>query len=144
MADDVWPSRPAACKAVRGVLSARAVRFAWLADYIRDSFQSGPGLDQPLQNNFALFAARHLGAKEFEDERIGRLANSPDRYLGSLRLKARQAPAIDELFRVFAYGRAAKLSNSFTRQAQNDLKSRRIRAPLDEASSLIWQRSEMV
>jgi hypothetical protein len=77
-------------------------------------------LTEPSQDKLALFATRHFGAKQFKDERIGRLANSPDRDLGGLGLKPTQAPAIDKRFGVLAYGRTAKFRNSLAGQAQND------------------------
>jgi hypothetical protein len=81
-------------------------------------------LTEPSQNKFALFAARHFGAKQFKDQRISCLANSPDRCFGSLGFQARQASAIDKRLWVLAYGRAPKLGNSLASQAQNDRKSR--------------------
>ena len=84
------------------------------------SFNASQVLTEPSQNKLALLAARHFGAEQFKDERIGRLANSPDRDLGSLGLKATQASAIDKRFRVLAYGGTAKFRNSLAGQAQND------------------------
>jgi hypothetical protein len=77
-------------------------------------------LTKASQNNFALLAARQLGAKQLKDKRIGRLANPPDRDLGSLGLKATQASTIDKRFRILAYGGTAKFRNSLAGQAQND------------------------
>jgi hypothetical protein len=77
-------------------------------------------LTEPSQNKLALFAARHFRAKKFKDKRISRLANSPDRDLGGLSLKAIQASAINKRFRVLAYGGTAKFRNSLAGQAQND------------------------
>jgi hypothetical protein len=61
-------------------------------------------LAQPGQDEFALFAARHFGAKQLEDERIGRLANSPDCRVGSLSFQATQASAIDKSLWILAWG----------------------------------------
>jgi len=77
-------------------------------------------LTQPSQNKFALFAARHFGTKQLEDEWIGRLANSSDRCVGSLSFQATQASAIDKRFWILAYGSTTKLGNSVAGQAQND------------------------
>jgi len=85
-------------------------------------FNASQVLTEPSQNKFALFAARHLGAKQFKNQRIGSLANSSDGYLGGLGFEARQASTIDKRFRVLAYGRTAKLGNSLAGQAQNDQK----------------------
>jgi hypothetical protein len=83
-------------------------------------FDAAQVLSQPTQNKFALFTARHFGAKQFEDERIGRLANSLDSCGGSLSFQATQASAIDERLWVVAYGSTTKLGNSVTRRAQNN------------------------
>jgi hypothetical protein len=77
-------------------------------------------LTEPSQNKFALFAPRHFGTKQLKDERIGRLANSSDRCVGSLSFQATQASAIDKRFWILAYGSTTKLGNSVARQAQND------------------------
>ena len=68
------------------------------------------------------YAARHLGAKQFKNQRIGSFANSSNGYLGGLGFEVRQASTIDKRFRVLAYGRTAKLRNSLAGQAQNDQK----------------------
>jgi hypothetical protein len=78
---DLLPARSAAGKNARARLSVVAI-------YIPTPFQCEPGLDQAEPNNFALLAARHFRAK-LEDERIGRLTNSPDRCFGSLGFEAR-------------------------------------------------------
>lgn len=52
-------------------------------------FNAGQVLTEASQNKFALFAARHFGAKQLEDERIGCLADAPDGCLGSLGFQAR-------------------------------------------------------
>jgi hypothetical protein len=83
-------------------------------------FNAGQVLTQPSQNKFALFAARHFGAKQLEDEWISRLANSSDRCVGSLSFQATQASAIDKRFWILAYGSTTKLGNSVAGQAQND------------------------
>jgi hypothetical protein len=75
---------------------------------------------EPSQNQFALFAARHFGTKQLEDERIGRLANSPDCCIGSLSFQPTQASAIDKRFWIFAHGSTTELGNSLAGQAQND------------------------
>jgi len=85
-------------------------------------FNASQVLTEPSQNKFALFAARHLGAKQFKNQRIGSLANSSDGYLGGLGFEARQASTIDKRFRVLAYGGTAKLRNSLAGQTQNDQK----------------------
>jgi hypothetical protein len=77
-------------------------------------------LTQSRQNDFALFAARHVRAKQPKDQWICRLANSPDRCVGSLCFKATQASAIDKCLWIVAYGITTKLGNSVARQAQND------------------------
>jgi hypothetical protein len=83
-------------------------------------FNAGQVLTKPSQNKFALFAPRHFGTKQLKDERIGRLANSSDRCVGSLNFQATQASAIDKRFWILAYGSTTKLGNSVARQAQND------------------------
>jgi hypothetical protein len=83
-------------------------------------FNAGQVLTQPSQNEFALFAARHFGAKQLEDEWISRLANSSDRCVGSLSFQATQASAIDKRFWILAYGSTTKLGDSVAGQAQND------------------------
>jgi hypothetical protein len=52
-------------------------------------FNAGKVLTEASQNKFALFAARHFGTEQLKDERVGRLANSPDRCLGGLCFQAR-------------------------------------------------------
>jgi hypothetical protein len=86
------------------------------------SFNASQVLTEPSQNKFALFATRHLGAKQFKNQRIGSLANSSDGYFGCLGFEARQASTVDKRFRVLAYRRTAKLRNSVAGQAQNDQK----------------------
>jgi len=54
-------------------------------------FNASQVLTASSQNKFALFAARHLGAKQSKNQRIGSLANSSDGYLGCLGFEARQA-----------------------------------------------------
>jgi hypothetical protein len=81
-------------------------------------------LTEASQNKLALFAARHLGAKQLKDKGISRLANSPDRRLGSLGFQATQASAIHKRLRLLAYGRTAKLGNTLAGQAQKDRESR--------------------
>src|SRR5262249_25538199 len=80
---------------------------------------------EPSQNKLALFAARHLGAKQLEDKGIGRLANSPDRRLGSLGFQATHASTIHHRLRAVAYGSTAKLGNALAGQAQKDRESGR-------------------
>jgi hypothetical protein len=79
---------------------------------------------EPLQNNFALFAARHFGTKQLKDEWIGRLANPPDRCAGSLGFQALQASTIHKRLWILAYWSTTKLGNSLAGQAQSDRKSR--------------------
>src|SRR6516165_9615312 len=79
-------------------------------------FNASQVLTESSQNKFALFAARHLGAKQSKNQRIGSLANSSDGYLCCLGFEARQASTIDKRFRVLAYWRAAKLCNSLAGQ----------------------------
>jgi hypothetical protein len=86
-------------------------------------FNAGQVLTQPSQNKFALFAARHFGAKQLENEWIGCLANSSDRCVGSLSFQATQAPAVDKRFWILAYGSTTKLGNSVAGQAQNNRES---------------------
>jgi hypothetical protein len=83
-------------------------------------FNAGHVFAEPNQNQFALCAARHFGAKQLKDEWIGRLANSPDRCVGSLSFQATQASAIDKRLWILAYGSTTKLGNSVAGQAQND------------------------
>ena len=89
------------------------------------------------QNNFALLAARQLGAKQLKDKRIGRLANPPDRDLGSLGLKATQASTIDKRFRILAYGGTAKFRNSLAAKLKMIEKADEKEAPLRGALSLM-------
>jgi hypothetical protein len=104
-------------------LLARIVSRGWQS-ISQILLNAGEILTKPVQNKFALLAARHFCAKQLENERIGRLTNSSDRYLGSLSFQARQAASIDKRFRVFAYGGTAERGNSFAGQAQNDCKGR--------------------
>jgi hypothetical protein len=80
-------------------------------------FNAAQVFPQPSKNEFAVFAARHLGAKELEDEWIGGLSNSPDRCLGSLSFEATQTSAVDEDLWVLADGSTTKLSNPVARRA---------------------------
>src|SRR5262249_18253877 len=83
-------------------------------------FNAGHVFAESSQNAFALSAARHFGAKQLEDEWIGRLANSPDRCVRSLSFQAPQASVIDKRLRILAYGSTTKFGNSVAGQAQND------------------------
>jgi hypothetical protein len=51
-------------------------------------FYAGQILTDSSQNKLALFATRHFGAEQIEDERVGRLANSRDCYIRSLIFQA--------------------------------------------------------
>jgi hypothetical protein len=79
---------------------------------------------EPFQNKFTLFAARHFGPKQLKDKWIGRLANTPDRRVGSLRFQALQASTIHKRLWILAYWSTTKLGNSLASQAQSDRKSR--------------------
>jgi hypothetical protein len=101
-------------------LARLLVQIAPRVSIAKGLFNAGHVLAEPSQNQFALFAARHFGAKELKDEWIGRLANSPDRCVGSLSFQVTQASAIDKRLRTLAYGSATKLGDSVAGQAQND------------------------
>ena len=77
-------------------------------------------LTQPSQNKLTLFAPRHFRAKQFEDERIGSLANSLDSCRGGLSFQARQASSLDKRLWILADGRAAELGNSLGGRTQDD------------------------
>src|SRR6516225_11703642 len=81
-------------------------------------FNTPQVLAEPGQNKFALFAARHFVSKQPEDQWIGGLANSSDRYLGSLGFQATQASTIHKRFRVITYWRTTKLGNTLASQTQ--------------------------
>src|SRR5262249_25796509 len=83
-------------------------------------FNAGHVFAESSQNAFALSAAWHFGAKQLEDEWIGRLAKSPDRCVRSLSFQAPQASVIDKRLRILAYGSTTKFGNSVAGQAQND------------------------
>ncbi len=87
-------------------------------------FNASQVLAQPRQNKFAAFAARHLGAKQFEDKRIGRLANSLDSCRCSLSFEARQPSAVDKILWVLADRGTTKLGNALGGRTQNNRKSR--------------------
>src|SRR6516165_4719510 len=63
-----------------------ALACLWSQSISQRLFNASQVLTKPSQNNFALLAARHFRAKQLEDERIGRLTNSPDCCFGSLRV----------------------------------------------------------
>jgi hypothetical protein len=86
----------------------------------QDLLNTAQVLTQSRQNDFALFTAGHFRAKQLKDQWICRLANSPDRCVGSLRFKATQASAIDKCLWIVAYGITTELGNSVAGQAQND------------------------
>jgi hypothetical protein len=109
---------PIATHAIKPSLPDLVARSSWsISQVVLDTSQV---LTESRQNKFALFAARHLRTKQFEDERIGRLANSFDSCRGSLRLQATQASAIDKRLWVLAYGSTAKLGNSVAGRVQDD------------------------
>jgi hypothetical protein len=109
---------PVTTHALARLLVQIAPRGSW--SIAQGLFNAGHVFAEPNQNQFALSAARHFGAKQLKDEWIGRLANSPDRCVGSLSFQATQASAIDKRLWILAYGSTTKLGNSVAGQAQND------------------------
>jgi hypothetical protein len=109
---------PVTTHALARLLVQIAPRGSW--SIAQGLFNAGHVFAEPNQNQFALSAARHFGAKQPKDEGIGRLVNSPDRCVGSLSFQATQASAIDKRLWILAYGSTTKLGNSVAGQAQND------------------------
>ena len=100
-------------------------------------FNASQVLTESSQNKFALFAARHLGAKQSKNQRIGSLANSSDGYLGCLGFEARQASTIDKRFRVLAYWKAPSSAIRSRAKLKMIKKADEKEAPLRGASSII-------
>jgi hypothetical protein len=96
--------------------------FAWLLppSIAESLFNAGHVLAEPSQDKIAFFAGWHLGAKQLEDERIGRLADSPDGFVRSLGFQARKASASHELLWILADGSTTKLDNSVGSETQDD------------------------
>jgi hypothetical protein len=77
-------------------------------------------LTQPSQDKLAFFAVWHFGAKQLENERVRRLANSSDSFIRSLGFQATKASAIHERLWILADGSTTKLGNSAGSETRDD------------------------